>query len=101
MAGSRSGAGKIQDEFEVTSSDQKERKFSKINRLVPKWHRRWSEGASSGKSWENLGIKRIMITDIDKIYLMYKSHDFIKSLKTKPEECSMRWPLKNFWLFNW
>lgn len=49
--------------------------------------------AKVGKIWAS---KRIMITDIDKMYLMYKVHDFIKSLKTKPEKCSMRWPLKTF-----
>lgn len=54
--------------------------------------------AKVGTIWAS---KRIMITDIDKMYLMYKIHDFIKSLKTKPEKCSMRWPLNNFLLLNW
>ena len=52
--------------------------------------------AKVGTIWAS---KRIMITDIDKMYLRYKIHDFIKSLKTKPEKCSYEMAIKQLLTF--
>ena len=81
MAGSRSGAGKMQDELEIAYSDRRKGSFLRLIDLYQNDIKSGLKGLPMAKIGTIGASKRIMIIDIDKMCLIYKIHDFIKAFK--------------------
>lgn len=73
----------MQDELEIAYSDRRKGSFLRLIDL----YQNDIEGGLKGLPVAKVGTigasKRIMIIDIDKMCLIYKTHDFIKAFKNK------------------